>query len=102
LRDQLLEEMKKAGWAPDVARSGWRWNRVEGGYYVAPIGYRSLLSRLSSDVRTRMQELMLGDLAFSRDEPIPPQYQELVDRYYQVLAAEGKEQPKRPAVTPQK
>ena len=36
-----------------------------------------------------MQELMLGDLASSGDEPIPPQYQELVDRYHQVLATEG-------------
>lgn len=101
LRDQLLEEMKKAGWGPNAATGGWKWGRAEGGYYAAPAAYRTLLSRLSSDVRSRMQELMLGDLAFSSDEPIPPQYQDLVDRYYQVLAAEGKEQPKRPVV-PQK
>jgi hypothetical protein len=90
LRDQLLEEMKKGGWGPEAASRAWRWGRVEGGYYIAPNGYRILLSRLASSVRSRMQELMLGDLAFSRDEPIPPQYQELVDRYYEVLAAEGK------------
>ena len=90
LRDLLLEEMKKAGWGPDVAARGWRWNRVEGGYYAAPAGYRRLIARLSSDVRARMQELMLGDLVSGSDEPIPPQYQELVDRYYQVLASEGK------------
>ncbi|HZL90834.1 MAG TPA: hypothetical protein VFB96_20875 [Pirellulaceae bacterium] len=102
LRDQLLDEMKKAGWSPDVVSRGWRWNRIEGGYYAAPGPYRVLISRLSSDIRSRMQELMLGELAFGSDEPIPPQYQELVDRYYQVLASEGKEQPKRPAITPQK
>ncbi len=101
LRDQLLEEMKKAGWSPEVARRGWNWARVEGGNYAAPALYRQLLSRLSSDVRGRMQELMLGDMSLGRDEPIPPQYQELVDRYYQVLASEGKAQPKR-AVQPQK
>jgi hypothetical protein len=39
-----------------------------------------------------MQELLLGQQTFSRDEPIPPQYQDLVDRYYQVLATEGKKQ----------
>ena len=101
LRDQLLEEMKKSGWGPDAARRGWQWSRVEGGYYAAPAAYRTLISRLSSDVRSRMQELMLGDLAFGSDEPIPPQYQELVDRYYQVLASEGKQLPMRPAA-PQK
>jgi hypothetical protein len=37
-----------------------------------------------------MQELLLGDLLSSGDEPIPPQYQDLVDRYYQALATEGK------------
>ncbi len=38
-----------------------------------------------------MQELMLGDLSAGADEPIPPQYQELVDRYYRVLATERTE-----------
>jgi hypothetical protein len=37
-----------------------------------------------------MQEYLLGDTLATGDEPIPPQYQELVDRYYRVLAAEGK------------
>jgi hypothetical protein len=48
-----------------------------------------------------MQELMLGDLASSRDEPIPPQYQELVDRYHQVLATEGKEKLRAKPTTPE-
>jgi len=39
-----------------------------------------------------MQEYLLGDTQATGDEPIPPQYQELVDRYYRVLAAEGKRQ----------
>jgi len=37
---------------------------------------------------------MLGELASSRDEPIPPQYQDLVDRYHQVLSSEGKQRKK--------
>jgi hypothetical protein len=69
--------------------------RVEG-YYAAPAGYRVLISRMQDSIRNRMQELMLGDLvSTSRDEPIPPQYQELVDRYHQVLATEGKEKMKK-------
>jgi hypothetical protein len=43
---------------------------------------------------------MLGDLASSRDEPIPPQYQELVDRYYEVLATAGKEHLQAQPVAP--
>jgi hypothetical protein len=101
LRDQLLEEMKKAGWSAGIISRGWNWSRVEGGNYAAPNGYRALIARLSAQVRGRMQELMLGDMGLSRDEPIPPQYQEFVDRYYQVLASEGKPSPKTPVV-PQK
>jgi hypothetical protein len=96
LRDQLLEEMKKAGWGPDAATRGWRWGRIEG-RYEAPGAYRVLVGRLSAEVRGRIQELLLGDLTGSRDEPIPPQYQELVDRYYEVLASEGKEPAKTTA-----
>ena len=39
-----------------------------------------------------MQEYLLGDAQATGDEPIPPQYQDLVDRYYRVLAAERKSQ----------
>ncbi len=101
LREQFLEEMKKAGWSPGVTSRGWNWARIEGGRYSAPDGYRVVISRLSAQVRGRMQELMLGDMGFSQDEPIPPQYQELVDRYYQVLASEGKP-PVKASVLPQK
>ena len=95
---------EKGGWGPDLARGGWKWTRIEGGYYRAPGGYRSAPgSLLAADIDGRMQELMLGDLASSRDEPIPPQYQEFVDRYYQVLATEGKESGSRvQAVAPKK
>jgi hypothetical protein len=93
LRKDFIEEMKKGGWGETV-RGNWKWARTEGGYYAAPVGYRVLLSRIQESIRNRMQELMLGDLASSRDEPIPPQYQDLVDRYYQVLATEGKEKMK--------
>jgi hypothetical protein len=87
--------MKKGGWGDTVRNGGWKWGRTEGGYYAAPGGYRVLISRMQESIRNRMQELLLGDLASSRDEPIPPQYQDLVDRYYQVLATEGKEKMKK-------
>jgi hypothetical protein len=90
LRRDFLEEMKKGGWGPEMRNGGWRWGRLEGGYYAAPAPYHVVISRILGRIRGQMQELLLGELAYSRDEPIPPQYQELVDRYYQVLSSEGK------------
>ena len=95
LRQEFVEEMKRGGWGDTGRTGGWKWGRTEGGYYAAPGGYRVLISRMQESIRNRMQELLLGDLASSRDERIPPQYQEFVDRYYQVLAAEGKEKMKK-------
>jgi hypothetical protein len=93
LRNKFLEEMKKAGWSPE-RKKGWDWTRVEGGYYAAPAAYRNLISKLLDATRGRIQDLMLGELASSRDEAIPPQYQDLVDRYHQVLSSEGKQRKK--------
>ncbi|HWB11416.1 MAG TPA: DUF4175 family protein [Pirellulales bacterium] len=89
LRKDFVEELRKGGWSPD-RRAVWRWARTDRGYYLAPARYRTLISRLASSLRAQMQELMLGDLMAGGDEPIPPQYQELVDRYYRVLASERK------------
>lgn len=91
LRQEFTDTMKSSGWGPDVRTRGWTWSRLAGGRYAAPETYRKLIDRIQDDIRNRIQELMLGDLAFSRDEPIPPQYQELVDRFQQVLATEGKD-----------
>ena len=95
LRKEFLEEMKKAGWSPDMQKRGWNWARIEGGYYSAPAAYRVMISRLLDATRGRIQDLMLGELASSRDEAIPPQYQDLVDRYHQVLSSEGKQRKKK-------
>ncbi|MCI0361342.1 MAG: hypothetical protein L0211_22900 [Planctomycetaceae bacterium] len=102
LRKEFIEEMKRGGWGDTTRTRGWNWGRTEGGYYAAPGGYRVLIARMQESIRNRMQELLLGDLASSRDEPIPPQYQEFVDRYYQVLAAEGREKMKKTKGAPSK
>lgn len=94
LTQEFVDEMKSAGWVANTKRGNWNWTRRAGGLYTAPQAYRPMISRLQDDIRNRIQELMLGDLAFSRDEPVPPQYQELVDRFQQVLATEGKSRPK--------
>jgi len=87
LRKAFIDELRNNGWSLDAASRRWNWTLI-GGRYSAPIAYHRLLSRLTTSLRARMQELMLGDLTAAGDEPIPPQYQDLVDRYYQVLAAE--------------
>jgi hypothetical protein len=94
LQTEFREEMRKAGWGGDRARSNWAWGRNTGGTYAAPARYRMLLARVADSLRARMQEYLLGDMQATGDEPIPPQYQDLVDRYYRVLAAEGKVWPR--------
>ena len=91
LQIEFRDEMRKAGWGGDIARSNWAWGRTTGGTYAAPTRYRLLLSRAADTLRARMQEYLLGNTQATGDEPIQPQYQDLVDRYYRVLAAEGKE-----------
>ncbi len=88
LHSQILEEMRKQGWNPEALRIDWNWSRAPGAAYVPPLAYHRILSRFAASLRARMQELLLGDLTAAGDEPIPPQYEDLVDRYYQVLASE--------------
>jgi hypothetical protein len=94
---EFRDEMRKAGWGGDIVRSRWAWGRTTGGNFAAPARYRMLLARLTESLRSRMQEYLLGDTQATGDEAIPPQYQEFVDRYYRVLAAEGKETGRLPA-----
>jgi len=99
----LRTEMKKAGWVGDTSGMRWNWGRAAGGTLIPPARYRMILSRLAEELRGRMQEYLLGDTQATGEEPIPPQYQELVDRYYRVLAAEGKRDrasPTEPSTTP--
>lgn len=87
---ELREELQKAGWGGDSPRKSWNWGRTTGGAFIAPARYHVVLARVAEELRGRMQEFLLGDTKATGEEPIPPQYQELVDRYYRVLAAEGK------------
>jgi hypothetical protein len=90
LRLEFQDEMKKAGWDMGTLRGNWNWGRSVGGYYAPPARYRMLLSRLEDSLRSRMQEYLLGEMRATGEEPIPPQYQDLVDRYYRVLSSEGR------------
>ena len=89
LRLELQKEMSKAGWNADSPRAR-AWPRTNGGTYAVPIAYHGLLTRIAISLRSRMQEYLLGEMRSTGDEPIPPQYRDFVDRYYKVIAGEGK------------
>jgi len=101
LRQEFVDEMRQAGWTSGAQPRTWNWRRGAGAYYAAPPAYTRLLSRMADSLRARMQELMLGDLTASGDEPVPPQYADLVDRYYRVLASEKQGRGKPPAAKPE-
>jgi hypothetical protein len=93
LKEEFLEEMKKAGLGVDGARSAFKWGLVND-RYVAPAGYGVHLIRVQEEVQVRIQTLLLGDITSGADEATPPKYQELVERYYRVLAGDSEEKKK--------
>jgi hypothetical protein len=85
-REELYEAMKEAGWTVD--RSGrWNWALVNR-YYGAPVVYHRTVKTIVADLHAVIQELILGDLRDMGDETTPPQYERLVERYYQILSTD--------------
>jgi len=48
-----------------------------------------VLSSVSLLLQGRIQDLILKDIVSARDEATPPEFKELVDRYYEVLSKES-------------
>lgn len=88
LREQLLEEMKKDGLSAAPGGNVAGWGLVDG-RYVAPSTYRQAIINIQEEVQARLQNLLVGDLESSPDEATPPKYQDLVERYYQVLSRDS-------------
>ncbi|TXT39023.1 MAG: Sperm-specific protein Don juan [Planctomycetota bacterium] len=95
VREDLLEQMKKAGLGVNGARNRFNWGMVND-HYAAPDGYAVNLIRVQEEVQARIQNLLLGDISAATDEATPPKYQDLVERYYQVLSQSGKSQISNP------
>ena len=91
VRDDLLEQMKKAGLGINGARNRFNWGLVNNRYEV-PDGYFGAFLHVQEEVQKRIQNLLLGDISDSADDATPPKYQELVDQYYKVLSGTGKSQ----------
>ena len=96
-RDLLEKELKQAGFGldRDPTTRTLNWGLVNNNY-VAPAGYNLALVHLQEDVQARIQTLVLGDYGNVSDDATPPKYQELVERYYQVLSGERGDKPKVP------
>jgi hypothetical protein len=95
-RNELLDEMKKQGFSVDGVRMNFDWALTDG-RYAAPATYAPRLIAVQEEIQSRIQNLLLGEFASMTDDLAPPQYQSLVERYYQVLSREGSERsPKTP------
>ena len=69
-----------------------QWQKIQEGAaaaYTAPDLLRRLLSQTGEELRRQIHELMLADLQADRESPIPPEYEQLVDEYLRVLAADS-------------
>jgi hypothetical protein len=89
--EALRQAMTAAGWG--TSRTGWAWTRAPspvGGYHyrVAPVVYGDYLSVLVTDLQRETRELLLRDLMAAGQEAVPPQYEKLVERYFEILSLE--------------
>ncbi len=92
----LIRDLEKAG-LTSVAASltaaletgGWR--RGDGAYAhpFAPGGFGNVLSGVTKRIQDQIQDLILKDMVSARDEATPPEFKELVERYFEVLSSGG-------------
>ncbi len=90
--ETLRRVMEEAGWGTN--RSEWGWNRVHDNvlqfHYQAPAEYVSNLTLLEEMLQREAKELLLRDMISSGDDAVPPAYEKLVERYFEVLSREKK------------
>jgi hypothetical protein len=104
----LIRDLEKAGMhavAEQLAAS-IDWGAWQGGpihwtdgalhHWVAPDVYINNFQKVTVQLQQRIQDLILKDLVSARDEATPPEFKELVERYYEVLSKEsGAKRPSR-------
>ena len=83
---RLTEAMRDQGWGTD--RVAWHWRYVEG-YWLPPDVYTTNLNQLIYDLQQQVGEMLLREIVSGTDEATPPQYKELVERYFQILSQRG-------------
>jgi len=92
----LIRDLQKAGLTQGATAladafevGGWDWGIGDHAYRIAPVSYTAVLSSVSLLLQGRIQDLILKDIVSARDEATPPEFKELVDRYYEVLSKES-------------
>ncbi|HKI17294.1 MAG TPA: DUF4175 family protein, partial [Isosphaeraceae bacterium] len=92
----LIRDLQKAGLtqgatalADAFEAGGWDWGIGDHDYRIAPGSYTTVLSSVSLLLQGRIQDLILKDIVSARDEATPPEFKELIDRYYEVLSKES-------------
>ncbi len=88
----LIRDLEKAGIAgatdlADALRGGgtWHWD-ADHRHFVGPDVIQTTFGGVASQIKDRIQDLILKDLASARDETTPPMFRELVERYYEVIS----------------
>jgi len=96
LATALIRDLQKAGLTQGATAladafevGGWDWGIGDHAYRIAPGSYTTVLSSVSLLLQGRIQDLILKDIVSARDEATPPEFKELVDRYYEVLSKES-------------
>lgn len=87
-RRSLRDAMRQAGWETDRLRRRWDWESGAAGYRAVPDDYHRYLQDITGELLAQIQELVIGRHLADREEPVPPQYRRLVERFYEVLSAD--------------
>ena len=66
------------------------WN-VHNNYFTPPEAYTVATQALAASLQQRIQEIFLGDMESDSGGAVPPEYERLVERYYEVLSS-GKDE----------
>ncbi|SFH74071.1 coiled-coil domain-containing protein [Planctomicrobium piriforme] len=69
------------------AESEWA-AAASGGFVTAPPVLSEKVRRVTNEVRRQILELILADFHQSHDEPVPAEYAQMVNTYFQVLATD--------------
>ncbi|MEZ6061082.1 MAG: hypothetical protein R3C19_12020 [Planctomycetaceae bacterium] len=87
--DELEDVLRVGGWGLNENTIQANWAIGDGGTFRPPSNYVTTTTDVVKDLQAGIQELVLGDLLSDGDESTPPEYERLVERYYQVLSAGG-------------
>ena len=88
LAESGLEELAK-----ELRKTSSQWskgeNAIVGGQGL--VQWTGTIQKISNELRTQIQELILQQISADRDTPVPQQYVELVNGYFRSLANPSEE-----------